>query len=284
MRLLPLLFLPLLACDFFTPGSGTPADEVVDGVLRCGTTEDVTGFLTGDRLPIEVASTQAFELTLDFDDPTHSGRVRVSSDFGVDRLLEVWIGDARLIPASRVDGGDAELELIALNSGTVSGTITMACPDPSEDCNNIADDDGDGLIDCADPSCAQEPRCVQEQADLEVIELSCGDDLEIAPPAIGTFDEQRVLYAFGDDAVQWHFYGGAEIVLTSTDGPGTVVVEAGSGGLACSGELEATGVQCATAAMLTAGVEATFAAAQLPLWLEPDDAGWTSVRARLDCD
>ena len=34
------------------------------------------------------------------------------------------------------------------------GIAQLACNDPEAQCHNGQDDDGDGLIDCADPDCA----------------------------------------------------------------------------------------------------------------------------------
>ncbi len=60
--------------------------------------------------------------------------------------------------------------------GTSCSTEAAACladtcaTAATENCVNQADDDGDGLIDCADPDCAADPAC-------QVTNLSCGDVL-----------------------------------------------------------------------------------------------------------
>lgn len=57
-------------------------------------------------------------------------------------------------------------------------TVVMveAAPKSKEICNNKSDDDGDGLIDCADPDCQNKPAC--SCAPSENPEVSCSDGLD----------------------------------------------------------------------------------------------------------
>ncbi|HXC53533.1 MAG TPA: hypothetical protein VN634_21785 [Candidatus Limnocylindrales bacterium] len=74
-------------------------------------------------------------------------------------------------------------------TGTVcgDGIVETGCgetcdPDDHEICNNLIDDDGDGLIDCADPDCAEAP------------EPTCTDACQPAPPCVPLARDPAIIY------------------------------------------------------------------------------------------
>jgi uncharacterized repeat protein (TIGR01451 family) len=75
--------------------------------------------------------------------------------------------------ACLVDGdcndGDACTTDACVAGACVSTPIVDCSTNPPEDCSNGSDDDGDGLIDCSDPDCADAPNCVATPVEI------CGD-------------------------------------------------------------------------------------------------------------
>ncbi len=72
----------------------------------------------------------------------------------------------------------------ACTNGTCSSTPIPGCTNPNppvEDCQNGIDDDGDGLIDCHDPDCADKPYC----AGIEV----CGDCIDNDGDGLTDYDD-----------------------------------------------------------------------------------------------
>jgi hypothetical protein len=58
-----------------------------------------------------------------------------------------------------------------------AGLLVISCAPPAqkkEICNNGIDDDGNGLIDCADPTCSPEPACDQPDAGWWGFCAKCG--------------------------------------------------------------------------------------------------------------
>jgi uncharacterized repeat protein (TIGR01451 family) len=71
----------------------------------------------------------------------------------------------------------------ACSNGTCTATPIPGCTSnpPVEDCQNGIDDDGDGLIDCHDPDCADKPYC----AGIEV----CGDCIDNDGDGLTDYDD-----------------------------------------------------------------------------------------------
>lgn len=285
MRALLILLVPLLGCEFFSPGNTDP-DPLLDGALRCGEGEDVTDWLTGQRVAIDVERGVDFEITLSLSRPNHGGRLLLESEFETIRQLEIWEGSTgrRVIPGQRVDGGTPFLELIALDGQPLLGTATMTCADVAEDCRDLIDNDQDGLVDCADLACAQHPECIEDQEPLEEVVIDCGEQLTPAPPLLQAFDDQVVLYGTrpgGDDAPWWAWWGGAEVAVLPS-AAGTLTIAADAGTLVCEGELIEGGVSCQQVAVIDAPL--SLEVGSLPVWIEPAGASLSTLSLSLDCD
>jgi uncharacterized repeat protein (TIGR01451 family) len=63
----------------------------------------------------------------------------------------------------------------------VSTTLATCTPNPPEDCHNGIDDDGDGIVDCHDPDCADDPGC----AGVEI----CGDCIDNDGDGLTDYDD-----------------------------------------------------------------------------------------------
>ena len=79
-------------------------------------------------------------------------------------------------------------------------SIVLTSP---EDCTNGLDDDGDGLIDCEDPSCTDDPTCpeicdnsVDDDADGDI---DCGDSECLCDPACAPFPPEDCGNGIDDD-------------------------------------------------------------------------------------
>jgi hypothetical protein len=292
--------LALSGCPFFFPPEPEPPDPSTDGILACGESMDLGDSFGGDAVPLDVGGSGARSLllVLDWDEPERMGaRLRIEDGSGVERFLELWDGPThrRVIPAFFPSGAEADLELIVDGGGATAGTATLSCSEgPAEQCGNLADDDGDGALDCADLHCARDAGCAEEQEDLETIELSCAADgsdwTEIEPPVLGTLDDQRTLYSSypgGEGEPAQEFRGGAEIVLAEWEASGTVHVEADEAGMLCAGLDAELTVFCEETATLGPDSAASVAVSEgdgRRVWLEPDAMAWVGIRARLDCE
>ncbi len=160
-----------------------------DLTLRCGEDEDV-----GFPIPHPPVASRSSTITrygaIGVEGPCGNGPqpgpetvVRVTS--GTHRIanLSVSTGSGATGPLwSYFLAGACEAELCTMAGGAVVGgvigpdqdgfvvidgppagdpvTLTLSCSDPWEECANGRDDDGDGLTDCADPSCDARPECV----------------------------------------------------------------------------------------------------------------------------
>jgi len=284
------LLLGLLAgCEFFTPPPEPEPDPNLDGVLRCGDLEDLTGAQGGMGVQVELPSETGVEFLTDFLAPSHGARLASETDSEIVRYLEIWdpTRQLRSIPLRHQGNETLVLELLSGNGEPLSGTVEVLCSTPAEICFNLADDSGNGRVDCADFSCARESDCVQDQEDLETVELSCSDGLvALEPPEIGTIDDQRTLYTThpGEDGEPaQEFWGGAELAIVGVEDDGMITLRFGGAGMVCSGQDLGESIACESPVYVEDGEEATFFTTQLPLWVEPLDARWTSLEAHLDC-
>ena len=96
-----------------------------------------------DAVCVPVASEHTVNLLLD-------GALHYSST-----LLEDCYSFEGLLPGEYL----VELEIVSCNGVILDiFDVTITMPDV-EQCTNEIDDDGDGLIDCDDPDCANDPAC-----------------------------------------------------------------------------------------------------------------------------
>jgi hypothetical protein len=277
-------------CDFFVAPEPEPPDPNLDGVLACGDDEDVSGMWGGQNMRVEVANDTSVELRTNFASPAAFVRLATQTDTSLVRALEIWdpARDARVVSGYQGSGDSLILELLTTDGALISGTIGVRCEQPGEVCFNLADDDGDGRIDCADLSCARSIDCVSDQDDLEQVELDCGGDfVALTPPIVGSIDDQRTIYATspGEDgeAVVHEFWGGAEIAITDVEDDGQITLRFDGEGMVCAGQDLGEVISCPDAVRVVPGEDYTFFTTQLPLWLEPLDASWPGLSARLDC-
>jgi hypothetical protein len=75
------------------------------------------------------------------------------------------------------------------HQGSVDATLSTPPAKNPEICNNGIDDDGNGLIDCADPACLNDASCTNKECkpDTNVGTLVLG-----APPAMASFDTGKL--------------------------------------------------------------------------------------------
>jgi len=264
-----------------------PPDPATDGILACGEVMNIDDLPPGSEIPLEVDTYDSVLVLIDFDDPRHTARLRNESETSLQRALAVWdpvLGRAT-IPGYRGSGEELRLELIGATADRpFSGSVSLECSSPGEVCFNLSDDDGDGAVDCADIHCARDPRCVEDQHDLDERVLSCGTDFALLnPPELRTFDDQRTLYTQPGGAFT-EFWGGAELLLGATTGAGTIEVIFAEPGMLCFGSAEDQVVPCDTLLEVFAGETHSFPSGDLPVRLEPLAQSWLSLQARLVCE
>ncbi len=276
----------LCGCEFFiTPPEPEP-DPATDGILACGEQMSVDGLEAGTTIPVDVPQGTSVEVLMGFGDPGQIGRLRVDSDTSLSRALPVWdpVLERAVIPGYRGTGEDLTLELLGAGSDGFSGSVSLQCTSPGEICFNLSDDDGDTLVDCADIHCARDPRCADDQHDLDERVLSCDEQVQqLDPPELRSFDDQRTLYIRPETDFP-EFWGGAELTLGATLGSGTVEVTFGEAGMVCVGEATEDTVVCDVALDVSSGETRSFPTEDLPLRIEPLGPGWIDLRARLVCD
>ncbi len=86
-----------------------------------------------------------------------------------------------------------------------------------ENCTNGIDDDGDGLVDCADPDCAADPAC-QANACQEAVTIGCGATImDSTQGAISMYVN------YGNNCTQGHPMNGPEKAYRIVGGTGTRV-------------------------------------------------------------
>ena len=285
-RLTPLLIvlLALPGCEFWlTP----PPDPALDGLLSCSEDQPLDGTVSGDAFAIDAEGPIGLRISTRFSDPNSAGILRTDGA-AADNLAEWWdpVSESTVLTGSLEAGQGAVVDLFAAGGVTLGGSLVMECP-VAELCWNLGDDNGDGLIDCADPLCARAASCVADQEDLETVSLTCSDDfVSIEPPTLGQLDDQRTLYTtrpLGDVQPIESFWGGAEVALRlPPPTASSVSVRVGSAGLVCSGTEGGATVFCDAATRVSAGD-----VVEIPLgtstWLEPLGAAWESIEIHTDC-
>ena len=98
------------------------------------------------------------------------------------------------------------------------------CQGDDEDCNDGVDNDGDGLVDCDDPDCEDDPNCG------EIIGCEPGGEIECGGVVTGSTvnsDDNWQNYC-GSGANNW--FGGEDIWVFVPEGDGTVEIAAQSFG------------------------------------------------------
>ncbi len=281
------LLLALLgACDPEEP----PVDPEADGLLTCGTLENLDGLTTGDE--IEVRADAALLISVDVTSGDgHGVRLRAQSAGTWFRSTEIWdpTTEQRVIPAVARPNVDLFLEVVVPAEGMMSGSVSMSCAEVPEVCFDLSDNDGDGATDCADLDCARDDDCLEDQEDFQPLELECGDALEpVDLDELDRLSEQRTVYATrpGGDGAPWQeFWGGGELALLApVEDTGTVTVQVAGDGMLCIGTVEDEHVDCAEWQALADGDEVTLSTDQLPAWFEPIGTGWGGISTQLLCD
>ncbi len=283
-RTLLLAPLALLAgCDFFTP------PEPDDGVLTCGETLVVEEFEFLERYPIEVAAGTSIEVGWDLADPADTLRLEMQDAAGITRSTPVTDPiSGRVVLSGFVSAGrQASIDFL-FSSSSPSGTVTLTCLSPGEDCGNLADDDGDGLIDCADIHCARDAGCVDGQRDFDIETVNCTDGWEpLEVPELRNFSSQRTIYRLldADGDAREEFWGGGETTVISSVRDRFLQIRSASGGLVCLAQDQITHLVCFDGdwARLDDGEPFVVADADLPVHIEPLGAAWTDLEVRVDC-
>ncbi len=284
VRTLLIASLTLLSgCEFFTP------PEPDDGVLTCGETLAVEDIAAFGGYAIDVAGGTSIEVTWDMDDPDDSMRLQFEDASGLTRSTVIVdsVTGRRLLSGFVASGRQAAVEFL-FESDSPSGTVTLTCLSPGEDCGNLADDDGDGAIDCADAHCARDTGCAEGQRDFDVETVDCTDGWEpLEVPELRNFSSQRTVYrvATADGDIREEFWGGGETVIISSVRDRFVQLRSASGGLACLAQDQETHLVCADGdwARLSADEVFVVADADLPVHIEPLGLGWTDLEVRVDC-
>jgi len=149
------------------------------GTIACGQT--VTGETTGNSgligpSPCGLREETGPEVVYTFDDPT-AGSVRFTlSDLEDDLDLFVLQGacdtdrcaawsatlDDEVAVVDTTAGGPFYIVVDGFLGAAGPFTLRAECePGATEICDDGQDNDGDGLVDCADPSCATDPACTR---------------------------------------------------------------------------------------------------------------------------
>ncbi len=285
--LLALLFvLPLGGCDFFTT---PPPDPSEDGLLSCDEDQPLDALTSADELDLDAGDGVGLRITTAFADVSDAAVLRIFGAGRSDHLGEFHdpVSDTTVLTGTIEVGQSARVELFSPGGGTLGGSLRLACSAP-EICWNLADDDGDGRVDCADPLCARDPDCEDAQEPLETPTVSCSTTFtDIEPPVLRAIDDQQTLYRtspFGAGVEPTiAFWGGAELVIDSLPPSATgATVRVGGSGLFCAGIVDGAAVSCDRVVELTDGDEVSFTAGEVA-WFEPTEPSWASFAVQVDC-
>jgi hypothetical protein len=123
--------------------------------------------------------------------------------------------------------------------GTLSGTLSAFPARTQEICDNGIDDDGDGLIDCADPFCSTFPACVAQTChpdqslgflpidgvarDVSVNTVRAGADQNLSCQSASGGGDVVIGFSLGQMAnlaLSWGGFGNANFGLFKNDGAG----------------------------------------------------------------
>ena len=283
----PLLVLALLAlpgCEFWQE---PPPDPALDGLLSCDEEQPLDGLVSGDSFAIDPDTAMGLVIATRFTDPDAAAILRIDAGDVRQDLGEWWdpVAGATRLSGSVESGMTAVVDLFAADGVDLGGSLVLTCP-ALETCWNLGDDNGDGLIDCADPQCARFPGCVTDQDDLETLTSpACDTWIAIDPPTIGPLDDQRTLYStfpLGQVQPVESWWSGAE-VRVPLSGVTTISARADTDGLLCVGEASGETVLCSEVALLE-GAEVTVNATGTSAWLEPLGASWSGLEVFLACE
>lgn len=278
-RVLPLTALLLAGCD--------PLE--LDGKLSCDEDQPLEYVESVDQLVIDADTPTGLMITATLDAPDQGVVLGIESGGVRDNVGMLWdpVSRQSVLGGSLSSGEVGIVEVFRPGGGPLEGNLHLDCV-AQEVCNNLADDDGNGLVDCADPQCARTDACELSQEALEVVTPACSDDFEaLDVPVLRVIDEQFQLY---DTSVQSDarapiaLYGGAEILVAGLPPTGTAgTLRFGSAGIACLGDVDPDlrAVVCASVVEVAAGD--TLPYGDEPVWLEPEDASWVSVEAQVTC-
>jgi len=279
------LLLALPGCDFF----GGPPDPAEDGLLSCGEDQPLDALTSADALLIDAPAGTGLRIVTAFGDDALAAVLRIDGDDIADHIGEFWDpSTAETVLTGSLDAGQrGQIELFAPGGGAMSGSLRMTCSEP-EICWNLADDDGDGRLDCADPLCARVPDCVAAQEPLETETPACSAGFEpLQPPVLRAIDDQTTLYVTSPLGAgtepSLSFWGGAELLIPSLPATATeATMQVGGAGMLCVGLPGPVAVSCERVVELAAGDEVTFGPDEVA-WFEPSAASWESLMIRVDC-
>ena len=290
--LLALSLLFVGGCAFFLPPDEPPTPPTGTETLVCGETRSVDGLSGSDAIPLDVPLLTNFEVLADFEPVDLGMRLSRVTDTAIERSLELWdpYRSQRLIAGTHDVEAELTLELLGTSS-LFTGSVTLNCDQPSENCFNLVDDDGDGFVDCADLHCSQSAGCQTDQADFEVVDLTCTEELLELSTSLGSTDDQHTLYRTypgGLDQPGLEFWGGAEIVIRSADPDVTnIVISVNNSVLACVGvddtPVDAEVTPCEDWEWFEAGESFTADPTEMPLFIEPLGTGLDNLTVAVEC-
>jgi hypothetical protein len=290
--LLTLLALSVGGCGFFLPPDEPPTPPTGTETMTCGETRSVDGLSGSDSIPLDVPLLSNFEVLADFEPVDLGMRVSRVTDSAIERSLELWdpYRNQRLISGTHDVQAELTLELLGTSS-LFSGSVTLNCDQPSENCFNLVDDDGDGFIDCSDLNCSQSPGCQSDQADFEAVDLTCSDELLELSTSLGSTDDQRTLYRThpgGSTQPGLEFWGGAEVVVRSGEAEMTnITLTLNNPAMVCAGlddePADAEVINCAAWERVESGETLTVDPTELPVFIEPLDDGLDNLLLEVEC-
>ena len=277
---------PLMGCDFF---AAPPPDPAEDGLLSCGEDQPLDALSSADSLRVDIEGATGVRIATSFGDPELAAVLRIDGADVGEHLGEFWdpLAQESVLTGSFEPGLRGQVELYAPDGGAMSGSLRMECSG-AETCWNLTDDNGDGLVDCADPLCARAADCEESQEPLETETLNCTADFEeVDVPVLRPIDDQRTLYQTSPlgEGVQpvVSFWGGAEVLFAALPAQATqATVRVGGAGMLCVGTPAGVAVSCERSQLLSDGDEATFGPGEM-VWMEPRGPTWESLTVQVDC-
>jgi hypothetical protein len=281
----------LAGCPFFLPPDEPPTPGTNPSELSCGDVWTVDGLTGADSVALDIPIQTNFELVANFGTQTLSMRLTRQSDSAIERSLLLWdpLNERGVIPGVQTSEDDLRIELLGTSS-LFSGQVIVDCSQPAENCFNLSDDDGDGLVDCADLNCAWDAGCLAEQSPFAQHAVGCEEGSVSLSTGLGPTDAQHGIYRTlptSESAIGLEFWGGAELVLSADSAGGANLEITASGpGLLCFPEpdqnLGGDTILCEATEQID-GTAFLLNAEQLPVILEPLAPGWSNVEVIPDC-